>query len=407
MYEDVTYSVLLERMLERAASFDPNIDTREGSMVWLGNAPAAMELQNLYIALDNLLTETFADTASREYLIRRAAERGLSPYPATAAVLQLQIEPTELTLDMNTRFSIGVLNYTVTGELGEGAYEVTCETAGTAGNDYSGTVIPIDNVDGLTSCTITALLIPGEDEEDTEDFRERYFETLNNQGYGGNQADYIAEVSAIQGVGGVKVYPSWEGNIAPSSVVPSSAVTAWKNSLTGLSSEVKTWLDNVYNATLNGYLTPGGTVGIVIIDSTFGVPSTTLVESVQTQLDPEGNAGEGVGIAPIGHVVKVSGVTSTEVALTFEGISYQKGWAWEDVESAVSDAMSAYFLELAKSWADNEGALVVRVSQVESRLLDVEGILDVGSAYINSQNANYTLPENSIPVLKSVGLTTV
>lgn len=76
------------------------------------------------------------------------------------------------------------------------------------------------------------------------------------------------------------------------------------------------------------------------------------------------------------------------------------------MESAVSDAMSAYFLELAKSWADNEGALVVRISQVESRLLDVEGILDVGNAYINSQNANYTLPENSIPVLKSVGLTT-
>lgn len=74
MYEEITYETLLGRMLERAGSIDGNVDTREGSLVWLGSAPVAMELQNLYLALDNLFAETFADTASREYLIRRAAE---------------------------------------------------------------------------------------------------------------------------------------------------------------------------------------------------------------------------------------------------------------------------------------------------------------------------------------------
>lgn len=79
MYEDITYALLLNRMLERALSINSNLDTREGSLVWLGNAPAAVELQNLYIQLDTVLNETFADTASRPYLIQRAAERGLSP----------------------------------------------------------------------------------------------------------------------------------------------------------------------------------------------------------------------------------------------------------------------------------------------------------------------------------------
>ena len=51
---------------------------------------------------------------------------------------------------------------------GNGKYEITCETTGEAGNDYGATVIPIEYVDGLETCTITALLIPGEDEEDTE-----------------------------------------------------------------------------------------------------------------------------------------------------------------------------------------------------------------------------------------------
>lgn len=111
MYENITYALLLNRMLEKALSINNNLDTREGSLVWLGNAPAAVELQNLYIQLDTVLNETFADTASRDYLILRAAERGLSPYAATPAVLELSITPTSLYLPMNTRFSIGDLNY--------------------------------------------------------------------------------------------------------------------------------------------------------------------------------------------------------------------------------------------------------------------------------------------------------
>lgn len=81
MYEAQTYEAILARMLQKALSINSNLDTREGSLVWYGDAPAAVELQNLYIALETVLNETFADTASRPYLILRAAERG--PFPAT------------------------------------------------------------------------------------------------------------------------------------------------------------------------------------------------------------------------------------------------------------------------------------------------------------------------------------
>ena len=168
MYEAQTYEAILSRMLQKALSINGNLDTREGSLVWCGDAPAAVELQNLYIALDTVLNETFADTATRPYLILRAAERGLKPQPASPAVLQLSITPTTLHLPMNTRFSIGELNYYVSADRGSGKYEITCETAGEAGNDYTGTVIPIEYVDGLETCSISAVVIPGEDEEDTE-----------------------------------------------------------------------------------------------------------------------------------------------------------------------------------------------------------------------------------------------
>lgn len=406
MYEAQTYESILARMLQKALSINSNLDTREGSLVWYGDAPAAVELQNLYIALDTVLNETFADTATRPYLILRAAERGLSPQPASPAILQMAITPTTLFLPLNTRFSIGELNYYVSADRGSGNYELTCETAGEAGNNYTGTVIPIEYVDGLETCKITSVLVPGEDEEDTELFRQRYLNSLNAQAFGGNQIDYIEKVNAIPGVGGVKVYRAWNGNLKPANMIPPKEAEAWIEGLSGVPEPVKLWLDTVYAAAKNNMFTVGGTVKLVVINSTFTVPSTTLVEQVQTAVDPLQNAGEGVGIAPIGHVVRVEGVQEETVDLGF-ALYYQRGWSWEDVSGYVTEAINGYFLELAQSWADQDEAIVVRISQIESRLLGITGILDIANTTINEKAANHTLALDHIPVLGSLAPTTI
>lgn len=406
MYEGITYEVLLNRMLEKALSVNSNLDTREGSLVWYGNAPAAVEFQNLYIALDSVLKETFADTASRDYLILRAAERGLSPQPASAAILQLTITPTSLFLPLNTRFSIGELNYFVSADRGNGNYEITCETVGEAGNDFTGTVIPIEYVEGLETCTVSAVLVPGEDEEDTEIFRQRYMNSLNAQAFGGNRIDYIEKINAIPGVGGVKVYRVWNGDIKPAELIPPTGTAEWISGLSNAPEAVKGWLDAVFYAASNNKLTVGGTVKVVIINSTFTVPSETLVDQVQTAIDPLQNAGEGVGIAPIGHVVMVEGVLEETVDLSF-ALYYQRGWTWDDVSGYVTEAIEGYFTELAEGWADQEEALVVRISQIESRLLGITGILDIANTKINEEAANYTLALDHIPVLGSIAPSTI
>lgn len=406
MYEAQTYESILARMLQKALSINSNLDTREGSLVWYGDAPAAVELQDLYIALDTVLNETFADTATRPYLILRAAERGLSPQPASPAILQMAITPTTLFLPLNTRFSIGELNYYVSADRGSGNYELTCETAGEAGNNYTGTVIPIEYVDGLETCKITSVLVPGEDEEDTELFRQRYLNSLNAQAFGGNQIDYIEKVNAIPGVGGVKVYRAWNGDLKPANMIPPKEAEAWIEGLSGVPEPVKLWLDTVYAAAKNNMFTVGGTVKLVVINSTFTVPSPTLVEQVQTAVDPLQNAGEGVGIAPIGHVVRVEGVQEETVDLGF-ALYYQRGWSWEDVSGYVTEAINGYFLELAQSWADQDEALVVRISQIESRLLGITGILDIANTTINEKAANHTLALDHIPVLGSLAPTTI
>lgn len=98
----------------------------------------------------------------------------------------------------------------------------------------------------------------------------------------------------------------------------------------------------MYAAANNNKLTVGGTVKLVVIDSTFAEPSEPLVELVQTTIDPLQNAGEGVGIAPIGHVVRVYGVENETVNLSFD-LTYQQGWNWEDVKTYVEETIEKYF----------------------------------------------------------------
>lgn len=269
------------------------------------------------------------------------------------------------------------------------------------GNDYSDTCIPIEYVKGLETCTVTALLIPGEDEEATEIFRQRYFSSLHAQAFGGNRQDYIEKVNAIPGVGAVKVYRAWNSDIAPASLLPPEGTDAWLETLPGIPEEIKNWLDTMYLAASQSKLTVGGTVKLVILDSTLSKPSSTLVELVQTTIDPTQNAGEGLGLAPIGHVVKVYGADEEVINLDF-AVYCRRGLAWEDVCDAAADAVKDYFRELTQSWADTDGPLIVRVAQVESHLLTVPGILDVGRTALNGREVNLTLTSDHIPVLGTI-----
>ncbi len=401
MFEHITYETLLARMLKTALAINKNLDSREGSLLWLGQAPAAVELQNLYIALDHILDSTFADTAAREYLIRRAAERGFSPLPATAAILELTITPETLDLALGTRFSVGELNYTVSKRLGGGKFEITCETVGEAGNDYSGEVFPIEYISGLQTCTVTGLLVPGEDEEETEQFRKRYFDSLNAQAFGGNRADYLEKVSAIPGVGGVKIYRAWNGDLRPADLIPPAGAEEWIKSLSGVQTEVLNWLKIVFEAAKDRKLTVGGTVRLVIMDSTYSPPSDTLIDLVQTTVDPIQNAGEGYGLAPIGHVVKVEGVRDEEINLSFS-LLYRNGYSWADVEGEVREQITAYLIQLAKEWPELEKGIVVRVSQIESRILDLDPILDITETTINGKSGNFAVSDNSLPTLGTI-----
>ncbi|MBQ4249098.1 MAG: baseplate J/gp47 family protein [Clostridia bacterium] len=396
MYENETYDALLERMISRALSARPGIDSREGSLLWLAHAPAAAELVNVYIALEAILSETFADTASRDFLILRASERGIVPREAEPAHLEVYITPGELSLPKGARFSIGDFNYVLTGERGGGYWEIECETAGEAGTSPAGDVIPIEYIDGLLSCRVTGVIIPGRDEEPTESIRARYMKSLKESPFGGNRADYREKIGALPGVGGVKVYRAWNAGLSPASFVPPEGTEEWI-SAQGAPEDIAHWLRAVYGASSEGLLTVGGTVRVVIIGSEYASPSEALLNSVQMAVDPKEGSGEGLGLAPIGHVVTVEGVGERAVSAGVR-VQLSDGFVWEDVREYAENAVKAYFRSLCEGWADSDEPLTVRVSQIETRLLSIEGIVDVTSCEINGAGENLTLGADEIPV---------
>ena len=397
MYENTTYEVILQRMLDRVPD---KFDKREGSVIWDTHSPTAIELQILYLELDVILKEAYGDSASREFLILRCKERGIYPHEATKAVLKGVFVPS--TIDVTRqRFRIDEINYVVTEKIADGEYKVECETAGKIGNQFFGSMIPIEYIKGLQTAELTEILIPGEDEEETEDLRQRYFDSFNENAFGGNRADYLEKTSAIPGVGRPKVTRVWNTDISPADMIPKESVETWYNEIKGtLTGEVRYWLDSVFHAAKQKKLTTGGTVLLTIINSEFGVASDILIQTVQTIIDPEGNAGDGYGLAPIGHVVKVESAKAIEISVQTT-LTFEPGYGWGNLQTFIEEAVSAYLLELRKEWADTS-YLIVRISQIDTRILNVSGIVDVQNTSINGSRDNLNLGKYEIPVLGGV-----
>lgn len=397
MYEDITYEKILDRMLARVPD---KFDKREGSVIWDTHSPTAIELQILYIELDRILREAYGDTASSEFLILRCRERGIIPHEATKTVLKGEFVPADIDVG-GQRFNIGALNYAVGEKIADGEYRVVCETAGKTGNQFLGVMTPMEYIKGLKTAELTEILIPGEDEEETEDLRQRYFASFDENAFGGNRADYLEKTNAIPGVGRTKVTRIWNSGISPTDMIPKESVERWYNdSRDTFGEEVQCWLDAVFHAAKQKKLTTGGTVLLTIINSEFGIASDTLVQTVQTIMDPEENAGEGYGFAPIGHVVKVESAAAREVCVRAD-ITFDTGYGWENLQNSIEEAVSAYLLELRKAWADTPG-LIVRVSQIENRILGITGILDIRDTCLNGFAQNLILEKYEIPVFGGV-----
>ncbi|MGL5715054.1 MAG: baseplate J/gp47 family protein [Paraclostridium sp.] len=343
MFDNYTYEYLISEMMNRIPD---TFDKREGSIIFNAVAPVAAELAEVYVMLSLILDESFVDTMSYNNLVKRCKERGLTPLPATNAIGKGVFN---IDVPIGARFNLGDYNYIVIDKISDLTFKLECEDTGRI--NLTGTLIPIDYIDGLETAQLTEILIHGEDEEDEDALRDRYYRSLDAEAFGGNIADYKEKVNKINDVGGVKVYPTWQG---------------------------------------------GGSTKLVILNSLYGVPSSELVNTVQEIIDPIQNQGKGLGIAPIGHTVTVEGAKGISINISAD-IVYQRDWNFEEIRISFEEMIDTYFEQLNTDW-ENKDNVVVRLSQIETRLLDLEGVADVMSVTVNGTQSNYILDENSIAI---------
>lgn len=363
MYEEQTYEVILNRLLNNCPS---SVDKREGSVIYDALAPAAIEMAKLYIALDQFLVDAFADTATRPYLIARAAERGISPKAATKAVVAGSMY--NMAIPEGTRFFSGtkyfVIDYLIEQKDDYYLYALEAEEAGTASNIASGNLVPASDISGLKRAEIIEIVSYGEDEESTESFRTRYFENVQSAAFGGNITDYKEKCNALDGVGGCRVTPAWSG---------------------------------------------GGTVLLKLISSSFGTISDTRIDEIQEEIMPLEYPSMGKGIAPIGHDVTVKSVESLDYDFVIDiTVSPEDSTKNVYFKEKVSKSLEGYLYDLRQGWeslGETEN-IIIYVTQAMSRILQENAdILDVNYATFKigeviGQPA--TVPEQKIPVLKSL-----
>ena len=318
-------------------------------------APMSAEHANIYILLDSIIRNGYVDTADiREYVVLRCKERGIVPYEATKAVLKGKFNQN---IPLGARFNHDSLNYRATAFMeevdGYCYYQLECETAGEIGNSGFGELTSIEYISNELEGELVELLIPAEDEESIESLKKRYDNSFEGTSFGGNKKDYQDKTKALDGVGGCIVTPVWNG---------------------------------------------GGTVKLSIIDSEFNKATPTLVESVQAQIDPSPQGG-GNGIAPIGHTVTVTTPDELAVSISVK-VALSEGASWSHLKDKVISTLEEYFLELRQVWEN--GNLVVRISQIETRILKLEGVIDVTSTTLNGVPDNLLVEQDKLPILGEV-----
>ena len=415
-YEDVTYEVILDRILSRISESYPDLDIREGSIIYNAIAPAAMELAIAYDELDNVLQESFIGTASREYILLACKTMGLdtAQFDATFGTFQGEFD---VQVPVGSRWNCDIYNYTVeeiiqyneTSQHYE--YKLKCETAGSEPNAITGQLTAITDMPAnLVYAEITKCLIEGEDEYTDDQIRETYYDYINNTASDGNVGQYKYWCSTYPGVGNYKIIPNWNGSgTVKVSILGVSNRTATSELVQSFQKYLDPYESETFdsgNGTKTYTLTNSNVSAIdlilvngVKVSGTLsnGVVTLDTAPSANSTVEIRYNGGLGNGQAPIGAFVTVS--TATEKAINITGtVSLEDGYS--EIPSLV-ETLTDYFATLA--YEKN----TVSYMGVGAVLLSIPGISNVTNLKINNGTSDIALGVEEIPVVGTTTMTEV
>jgi len=347
-----TSAVILARMIGNVSS---DIDTTEGSLTYDALSPTSIELAQQEANLDQVAAMFDLSNLSGDELATRIYQRtGLTRIPATYAFTSVTITGTGTVNVGDLVQTLGGIQFKSTVQQAittTGNVNVQAVVAGSSGMVPSNQIIQFPvALSGLVSVTNASPTQDGFDVETDAALLQRYYTYIQNPSTGGNIAAFTNSIKAFSGVGGVQVYPTWNGN---------------------------------------------NTVKLVIIDANMLPPSSTLLAAVQTFMDP-GVQGLGLGAAPFGAFTTVAGATANTITIGFTSV---RDPAYTDAQrqANVQASLTAYFQSIAFI------ASSVSYAKIGATIEATAGFLDYSALLVNGGTVNipltYTSALTQTPVL--------
>lgn len=341
---------ILNRMLDKVAN---DVDKAEKSLTYDALSPASNEFNKVYIALDQVANGFDMSKLTKPELDTRIYQlAGLTRKSAVAATGILNVTGTG-TIPGGVLFQTpsGIqFKATETKTINvSGTINIEAVEAGANGIVPAGqiTIIPIA-IPGIISVTNNLPTSGGYDEESDEDFLQRFYDKTQKASNGQNIASFEAMAKDFTGVGDCKVYPTWNGNM---------------------------------------------TVKLAIIDSNKQPPSQTLIDALQTYMDPIGKQGQGYGAAPFGAFTTIVGATAKPINVIFTA-TRDTAYTDNQRQTGLEKALIEYFKEIA--FQNN----IVSYSRIGFLILNTPGFVDYSDLLINGVATN--LPITYTPSLSEV-----
>lgn len=357
-YEDQTSAAVLERMLGNSP---PDVDQRPGSVTYDLESPAAIEVSLAYSELDNVLNFGFADTATGEYLDRRASEYGLTRKPSVKASGSVTFAgPDDAVIPAGTVVSTGgdtpVYFVTLSAVTIAGPTTTVLAEAqegGAVGNVGIGAINTMTgDLVGIVTVTNTVNFSGGVDTESDADLYARYLERAQRPATSGNANQYRQWALEVAGVGSAIVYPIWNGP---------------------------------------------GTVKVVLLGADKTAPDQSVVDAVQQYIDPTQD-GRGEGAAPVGPIVTVQAAVEVPINISVD-CDIEPGYTEDEVRAQIESGVTAYLATLAFSDP------LVRITRIANVILDVPRVIDYRDLTINGGTGNVLIADGEVAVLGTVTVT--
>ena len=362
-FSDRTHNQLLDEMIAQVPN---DMDKRPTSFIVIALSAVAWLIAGVYIFLNFAQRNAWGLTALGTFLDYKTAERNLKRKPATPAVRDgvFNIE-----VPLGVRFStingISSIIFTVIG-LGtvdeNGFYHIPLlsEEVGIVGNEYADSLLPVaEYIEGLEHAQLGDILISGTEDESDDELRERWKLSLLEKPFAGNIAACKKELLDLDYVGGVQVYPLWQGN---------------------------------------------GTGKCSVIDSNYNAMTPAMVKELQNyicpiDIDKSQPTNNGTGFAPMTARITVD--TATAIRINLEAsIKIRPTITIEQVRDTIENAFDEYLLMVRKDWSTPTAAditkyeLYVYLSEVITLIQKAEGVVNVPDVRLNGLAQDIALLEN-------------